>query len=121
MSLTKKTKTEFDHSKAKSVTKFLEVTNLAFTDPDNISRCVSAWNVNGISNRIKTFIFKFYNSILGLNTRLSHFVVDQQRGCNFCAGTVDPVPDESFIHLFLECPTAFGWHNSFLSNYLPTT
>jgi hypothetical protein len=119
LSLSKKAKNEFDLSKAKPVIKFLEITNLTFTDLENISRCISAWNVNGIPNRIKTFLFKFFNNILGLNTRLSHFVVGQPRGCNFCNGTTVPVPDETFIHLFLECPTTFDWHNSFLSKYLP--
>jgi hypothetical protein len=117
--ITKKRKTVFDISKAKPVTKFLELTNLVFTDTGNISKCISAWNNNGISSRIKTFVFKFYNNILGLNTRLSHFVAGQQRGCNFCNGTTVPVPDETFIHLFLECPTTFDWHCSFLKKYLP--
>jgi len=119
LNLTKKAKNGFDLSKAKPVIKFLEITNLTFTDSENISRCISAWNVNGIPNRIKTFLFKFFNNILGLNTRLSHFVAGQQRGCNFCDGTTVPVPDETFIHLFFECPTTFDWHNSFLLKYLP--
>jgi hypothetical protein len=77
------------------------------------------WNTGGLNNRVRTFIFKFYNNLLGLNTRLSHFVVNQNRGCTFCEGTVSTVPDENFIHIFLECPTTFDWHNQFLRKYLP--
>ena len=119
LSFYKKKKGDFDPAKSKTVIKFLELTNLNYPGMEKITRNVSAWNNHGISNRIKTFMFKFYNNILGLNIRLSHFVQGQLRGCTFCTGTVIPVPDESFIHLFLECPTTFEWHNSFLAKYIP--
>jgi hypothetical protein len=76
------------------------------------------WNCTGLTNRQKTFIFKFYNNLLGLNTRLSHFVINQSRGCTFCHGTVDPVPDETFLHLFFDCPVTTSWHDKFLEKYI---
>ena len=52
------------------------------------------------------FLFKFFNNILGINTRLSHFVPNHSRGCTFCTlnGTI-PIPDETFLHIFFECGT----------------
>jgi hypothetical protein len=76
------------------------------------------WNKTGLNNRVRTFIFKFYNNLLGLNTRLSHFVIDQSRNCAFCTCTADPVPDETFLHLFFDCPVTRKWHDSFLAKYV---
>jgi hypothetical protein len=65
------------------------------------------------------FAFKFYNNILGLNQRTTHFAVNPVRYCQFCHMTnvVNP-PDESFTHLFLLCPTVQAWHDQFLSTKL---
>jgi hypothetical protein len=61
------------------------------------------------------FAFKFYNNILGLNQRTVHFADNPVRYCQFCYlnNVVNP-PDESFLHLFLECPTVQAWHSDFL-------
>jgi hypothetical protein len=77
--------------------------------------------MGGFSNRVRVFLFQFYNNILGLNTRISHFVPNQNRACTFCTitGNINPVPDESFIHLFLNCETSADWHSQFLSIYFP--
>jgi hypothetical protein len=75
------------------------------------------WNFSGITNRVRTFFFKFFNNILGLNTRISHFVPGQSRDCTFCLGTFGPISEETFIHLFYECPTTTDWHEKFLSKY----
>jgi hypothetical protein len=56
--------------------------------------------------------------LLGLNTRLSHFVINQSRGCTFCNGTMNPVPDETFLHLFFDCPTTTSWHDKFLEKFI---
>jgi hypothetical protein len=53
---------------------FLNLTGLAYPNLKNYGVCTSLWNRTGLSNRFKTFLFRFYNNILGLNTRLSHFV-----------------------------------------------
>jgi hypothetical protein len=117
--VTKKRKIELDASKIRSVTSFCLLTHSNPPSEDTVGTWLELWNRGGLSNRIKTFLFKFYNNILGLNTRVSHFVVDQNRGCTFCDGTGTTVPDETFIHLFMECPTTFDWHNQFLRKYLP--
>jgi hypothetical protein len=84
-----------------------------------------------VSNRIKTFLFKYFNNILGINTRLSHFVANRNRGCTFCEikNTVVPlqvqnpvpvpIPDESFEHLFYGCMTTREWQSKFLECHFP--
>ncbi len=91
--------------------------------------CVGIW-------KTKTFLFKFYNNILGLNTRVSHFDDSVDRRCTICkinqsnisigtTGNVVPVPvpvpapiaDESFKHMFLDCPTVRKLHDLFLNKY----
>jgi hypothetical protein len=61
------------------------------------------------------FVFKFYYNILGLNQRTVHFTDNPVRYCQFChlERIVNP-PDESFFHLFLQCPTVQTWHMEFL-------
>ncbi len=47
---------------------------------------------------------KYFNNLLGLNLRLSHFVANQQRGCTFCSlNNVAIIPDKTFSHLFYDC------------------
>jgi hypothetical protein len=79
------------------------------------------WNISGFTNREKTFIFKFYNNILGINTRTSHFAANPTRGCFFCSKLTPAVAtDETFLHLYFSCPVTKKWHDQFMSAYLPT-
>jgi len=55
-------------------------------------------------NNFREFIFKFFNNYLAVNTRLSHFAVEQSRDCTFCTLKNTRV-DETFVHLFFYCPT----------------
>ncbi len=97
---TKKKNLAFDIKKAKFFVTFQSLTQVSVPNKGILENRISMWNRNGLNNRIRTFIFKFYNNLLGLNTRLSHFVIDQSRQCAFCTGTAVPVPDETFLHLF---------------------
>ena len=70
------------------------------------------WNSSGLPNRLREFLFKFFNNQLGLNTRISHFV-GGSRGCTFCVILKkDNPPDESFSHLFYDCEVVKNLHNS---------
>jgi hypothetical protein len=54
------------------------------------------------------FKFKYYNNILGINTRVAHFNPIVDAGCTFCKITgPHPVPSETFVHLFFECPSVY--------------
>jgi hypothetical protein len=63
--------------------------------------------------KIRTFAFKFYNNILGLNTRTSHFIINPNRNCTFCSLRDGSATDETFLHLFFQCPTTRSWQNEF--------
>ena len=70
------------------------------------------WNTYGIPNRMRDFLFKFYNNQLGLNTRTSHFG-GETRSCTFCFILKKPnAPDETFSHLFFDCEVVKNLHNS---------
>jgi hypothetical protein len=116
-SFTKKRRENNDISKAKFVTKFRDLTQTSLQNNESLGTRVSLWNLPGLSNRVRTFTFKFFNNILGLNTRISHFVPGQTRDCTFCIGTIGPISEETFIHIFYECPTTTSWHEKFLQKY----
>ncbi len=116
-SLTKKGREQCDISKAKFVVKFRELTQTTLPSKETLGTRVSLWNLSGINNRVRTFLLKFFNNILGLNTRISHFGPGQSRDCTSCLGTIGPISEETFIHLFFECPTTTDWHEKFLNKY----
>jgi len=97
-------------------TTFFRLTNSNFASDSELSYRAALWNTQAFSNRQRTFLFKFFNNFLGLNTRISHFVENTSRSCTFCvlSGRVRP-PDETFFHLFLSCPTTVAWYDSFIS------
>jgi hypothetical protein len=64
------------------------------------------WNKSYYSNELRTFIFKFHNNTLTINTVLSHIARGVSRNCTFCSLEMNPDPvDESAFHLFYDCPT----------------
>jgi hypothetical protein len=99
-SLTKKNKEQCDVLKLKSVVKFQELSQTTLPRKEIIGTRISLWNQSGINNRVRTFFLKIFSNILGLNTRISHFVPGQSRDCTFCHGTFGPISEETFIHIF---------------------
>jgi hypothetical protein len=128
--LLKRRKTPYDLSKQTQTTTFASVSG-SITPANNLyGSIISVWSKNALSNRFRTFLFKFYNNILGLNTRVSHFDNNVSRKCTFCTinqqspfanftpGTVPvPVPDETFKHLFSDCPTTKKLHTEFIAEF----
>jgi hypothetical protein len=83
------------------------------------------WATNCYPVSLREFIFKFRNNILGLNTRVSHFNNNVNRGCTFCTKNAIPVPvparvlpDESFGHLFFDCVHTKSVMDNFFIRYL---
>jgi len=84
---------------------------------ENSLRINSQWGLNFLDNSTRTFLFKLHNNLLGINTRVAHFVRNHPRSCTFC--TLSRVPDENpetIIHLFFDCYHTetlltgfFGW------------
>jgi hypothetical protein len=70
--------------------------------------------------KLREFIFKFRNNLLGLNTRVSHFNGNVDRLCTFCKNSnVIPVPEETFTHLFFECSFSKKAIKGFCAKYMP--
>ncbi len=69
-----------------------------------------------MNTRFSTFLFKFFNNTLGLNSRVSHFNNNVNRNCTFCS-LINAQNDETFIHLFLLCDTTQRWHSRFLDEH----
>jgi hypothetical protein len=69
---------------------------------------------------VGSFIFKFYNNILGTNARLFHFVPGISKNCTLCSlkNIQNPEP-ENFLHIFFYCPTVAQWYTAFLAKYFP--
>jgi hypothetical protein len=62
------------------------------------------WNKQYHESRMRIFKFKYYNNLLGLNSRVAHFNMTVTEECTFCnlAGP-RPAVSETFIHLFYHC------------------
>jgi hypothetical protein len=65
----------------------------------------AGWANNLFSSTMRTFSFKLYNNVLGINSRVSHFSDEVNAGCTFChkVGNL-PCPKETVSHLFFYCP-----------------
>jgi hypothetical protein len=99
---------------------FFRLIDLEYCGSALFSKNISLWSCSGYTNRHKLFFFKFYNNILGINTRTSHFGVNQTRNCTFCSMATPPRNiDETFSHLFFECDTTKNWHRQFIATGYP--
>jgi hypothetical protein len=93
------------------VNTFFDLINIQKPDKLFIEHLLKEWSMNYYPTPLRDFIFKFRFNILGLNTRVAHFNHNVNRACMFCAALPDPepvrppvLPDESFVHLFFDCP-----------------
>ncbi len=86
----------------------------------NFSKISASWSWSGFSNRQKIFLFKFYNTILGINTRTSHFGTHGTGNWYFCFRKNPPRNNyETFLHLFLSWSTSSNWSGQCLQTCLP--
>ncbi len=127
--LVKKRKKPFELLKQSQSVTFSRITLTDLPTNDVLGDVISLWSKNGFNTRIKTFLFKFYNNLLGLNTRVSHFDNTVDRRCTICkinqsrlnvpvpAAVPVPTPDESVKHMFLDCPIVWKLHDQFLEKY----
>jgi len=53
---------------------------------------------------------------LAINIRLTHYAANVDRNCTFCALT-GANSEETFLHLFFECPTVNGMHRKFSDEF----
>jgi hypothetical protein len=104
-----------------NVRTFFRLIQLPLLDNKILPHILSSWNNVCLSNNYREFLFKFFNNCLGINTRLSHFVLNFSRNCTFCA-IGGRNTDETFKHLFFDCPTTNSlmrkFEGEFLANFL---
>jgi hypothetical protein len=88
-----------------TVNTFLSLTNIQKPSDGILKSCWGEWNITFFSNRMREFLFKFRNNILGLNSRVCKFVPGIESECSLCVVNKEPYPiqSETFIHLFFDC------------------
>jgi exonuclease III len=85
---------------------------LTATDVTNFKEILPVWNFFSFPNTFREFLFKFFHNRLPVNNRLANYA-DVAKSCTFCSiigRDLGPVDNETFIHLFLECPTTKKIH-----------
>ena len=76
---------------------------------DQSAKLNSLWSLNFFDNSMKVFLFKLHNNILGINSRVSHFVRGHPHTCTFCDLDRNPFENtESIKHLFFDCESVEG-------------
>ena len=102
LSKTKKIKPITDRTHIKT---FVRITGLVDPPTIHIKNSQEFWSYSFLPNNLRDFILKFNSNLLGLNTRVSNFVLNHSRACTFCSlGGGAARPDETFIHIFFDCP-----------------
>ncbi len=118
--MVKRRKKPFNLENMPTCKSFFQTTNIEYVGNDLFSKNTSLWNKSSFTNRQKMFFYKFYNNTLGINVRTSHFVANGTRICFFCSKTrPNARNDESFVHLFFNCPTVLEWHSDFIIKCFP--
>ena len=104
--------------KLTQVVTFLKLTGSANIETNRLRGMMGAWNNSYLPGNIHTFLFKFYNNILGLNVRVSKFNQLIDPSCTFCSNrNFRPAERESFAHLFYYCETTHAILTEFLKRY----
>ncbi len=104
-----------------TVEKFFEITLATKPDKDIIHACWGEWQKTFYGNRMREFLYKFRNNILGTNQRVSKFIVGHSAECNLCVVGKEPlpIPAESFSHIFFECPHSSRYRDAVENNFFP--
>ena len=89
---------------SQNICKFADITETIINEKFlKLLNC--SWGFNYLPNSTRTFIYKLHNNILGINTRVSHFVRNNPRTCTFCDLREEPDENlETISHLFFNCP-----------------
>jgi hypothetical protein len=108
-----------DTYKIKSLVSFSRIVdiNIQRFEITLLKQQLNLWTYPNIRNDIREFAFKFYNNLLGINTRVAHFVAGYSRACTFCVLKNVLNRDETFSHLFLECDQLNGLRNNLLREF----
>jgi hypothetical protein len=80
--------------------------NLHFKDS------IQLWNMYCLPNDFREFLLLFFNNRLPLKYRIANYT-DSDKWCTFCSligNNLGPFADETFYHLFVECPSSKKLH-----------
>jgi len=91
------------HSVSQNMLKYAELTE-TIINVNNSCLINSSWSYSYLHNSTRTFIFKLHNGLLGLNSRVAHFVRNHPNTCTFCdLGRIPEENQETTKHLFFDC------------------
>jgi hypothetical protein len=107
--------------KLNTVETFFLLITVRKLDQKQLRFCWGFWNKSFHGNRCREFLFKFYNNILGLNVRVANFVGGHDAECTFCCVGLEPrpIPAESFIHVFFDCPNSEKYRLAVETTFFP--
>jgi hypothetical protein len=103
------------------VNTFLNLTAILKPSDSILKSCWGEWNSTFYTNRMREFLFKFRNNILGLNSRVCKFVPGIESECSLCVCNKEPLPiqSETFIHLFFECSHSDRYRTLIENRFFP--
>jgi hypothetical protein len=78
------TNNSINMAECRAVQVYLRTVDVEAISPRRASNIMSNWNKNFLPSNIRVFIFKFYNNMLGLNSRVAHFNPGINASCTFC-------------------------------------
>ena len=97
---------------------FCKTTSTEIDVEKRVKSNISSWNYFFLANRLRVFLFKFYNNLLGTGSRLAHFNQNSEIQCHFCVKNKNlPAPIESFPHIFFDCPFVYKIISKFHEKY----
>ncbi len=104
-----------------SVATFFGLLDTGILNETLLKHCWGMWNNTYFINTQREFLYKYFNNILGLNARVSKFIVGYSAECTFCVASKEPLPinSEGFIHLFFECPHGSKYRNMAERDFFP--
>jgi hypothetical protein len=69
---------------------------------------------------MRDILFKYLHNLLGLNSRIAHFVYFIDESCAICKlEGILPVQQETFLHLFYECSYTKVIHSKAMECFFP--
>jgi hypothetical protein len=110
-----------------NISKYAELTEIIINN-EGSGLLNSCWGFSYLKNDFRTFIFKLHSNILGINSRVAHYVRGHPNTCTFCDLTREPEEhSETILHLFFECRHTekiieefYRWLRNREIGYMPT-
>ncbi len=114
-----KTEKKDNMADCRAIQTYGRTVGVRIVDSHRASSIMSNWNKSFLPSNVRVFIFKYYNNMLGLNSRVAHFNREVNASCTFCTDRkVLPADKETMTHLFFHCPSVQGLITEFSRKYL---